>query len=614
MTNRRLLLPLLLVAAAASAQTIPVDVEIGYRWLDLKGNEGMYRTQINEKSGLLLRALTYSTPDLRIDASDLGVGPAGALRLDFHKTNYRLRLGYRTADAFSAVPTIAQHTFDRRRDMLDVDLEFLPYGKITPFVGYSFNRYSGPGTTTYHFAQDEFLLLSDVRDHDRELRGGVAFNTGRVYGTVTQGWRHFTTRESLTLAPGAEGGNNTDPVLGRQIVASGITRISDFGGTTPFTNAYVTGQVTKRLRLIGNYVRFAADADGIERESAAGSFASFAVSRFFSGWNENVTWRGGARGEFTVTDGVDVFAGYQTEHRNLTGTALIDSLFLQSVTFGGADPRDLEVAINTASSIARDENVAHLGVSLRNLGPFAVRAEIRTNDTTADVNPDLEEIVVPGSQGGRFHRNIDTFDASGTYTKNKLMLGAAWRHDDADKPIFRTDFLGRDRYRLRAQWTAPKDFFRGGVTAEQTDQSNDHPDTNFTARLRQYTADAEVTPIEKVQVRASYSQYRSNSDISFRIPQNFTVGESVHVERGRAVEGGVALFFNPITFDGGTSRFYNKGTSPFKIDRYRARLTYDLKAHAGFAAEFTKDKYRDTLFRDAGFDANRYGVFVRWHP
>src|SRR5262249_286154 len=140
------ILPLLLIAAAARAQTvppaIPIDVEIGYRWFDeLAGNRGMYRTQIDEQSGLLLRALTYATPDLRIDASNLGSGPAGSVRLDYRNAErFRLRLSYRTADVFSAEPSVAQHTFDRNRDMLDIDLELLPEGNVVPFIGYSVNR------------------------------------------------------------------------------------------------------------------------------------------------------------------------------------------------------------------------------------------------------------------------------------------------------------------------------------------------------------------------------------------------------------------------------------------------------------------------------------------
>lgn len=623
MIMRKSLFALLFIAATAAAQTtVPVDVEIGYRWIELEGNRGMYRTQVDEQSGLLLRALNYSTPDLRIDVSNFGTGPAGSARLDYRNADrFRFRLTYRNADVFSAVPSIAQHTIDRKRDMLDLDLEFLPNGRFTPFVGYSMNRYSGPGTSTAHLGQDEFLLLSNMRDTDREFRGGLSFTTGRVYGVVTEGLRHYSSRETLTLAPGAGAGNNSDLVLGRNITASGISRSGSFGGDTPFTNAYVTFQATKQLRLTGDYVRFTADADGSEHEFATGSFASFDISRFFNGLDEsttsrakNSTSRGGLRGELAIVPGVDLFAGYQTESRDLSGTALINSLYQQSTTFGGADPRDLLVVLDTESSIKRDDDVANVGISVRNLGPFALRGEIRVNRQTADVAPDLEEIVVPGSQGGHFSRDVNTFDTSATYTRNKLTLGAAWRHDDSDTPIFRTDFLDRDRYRLRAQWTSAKDLFRGGVTAEQTDQSNDRADTAFTARMRQYSGDVEVAPIEKLHFNVSYSEFRSRSDILFRRPQNFTIGDSLHLEHGWSWEGGFALFFKPATFDAGTTRYQNGGTYPFKIDRYRARLMFNVKEHAGVTAEFNKDEYRDALFPVASFNANRYGVYLRWHP
>jgi hypothetical protein len=109
---------LTLLTIGASAQTLPMDVEVGYRWLSLSGNSDMYRTQINERDGLLIRALTISgteapfTDHFRIDATDLGVGPAGALRIDLGKTNlYRFTLGYRQTNAFSALPGFANPFF-----------------------------------------------------------------------------------------------------------------------------------------------------------------------------------------------------------------------------------------------------------------------------------------------------------------------------------------------------------------------------------------------------------------------------------------------------------------------------------------------------------------------
>ncbi|MRR13796.1 hypothetical protein EG835_15410, partial [bacterium] len=92
-TNRFLLaalLPALLLSGVTAAQDVPLDVELGYRWTDVTGNEEMFRTQVNEREGLQLRALSFGLGDIRgtnvidhfrIDAADLGIGPNGLLRL-----------------------------------------------------------------------------------------------------------------------------------------------------------------------------------------------------------------------------------------------------------------------------------------------------------------------------------------------------------------------------------------------------------------------------------------------------------------------------------------------------------------------------------------------------
>src|ERR1043165_9066691 len=91
---RWLSLPLLVLAASALAQ-MPIDVEVGYRWLNGSGNEDMYRSQINERSGFLLRAFalqavgeqTSLVDHFRIDAEDLGSNSrAGVLRVGAGKS------------------------------------------------------------------------------------------------------------------------------------------------------------------------------------------------------------------------------------------------------------------------------------------------------------------------------------------------------------------------------------------------------------------------------------------------------------------------------------------------------------------------------------------------
>jgi hypothetical protein len=635
-------IPILAIAFAASAQTVPFDLEVGYRWLDLKGSNGMYRTQINERDGLLIRNFTLGTSDFeghttlvdrfRIDASDLGSGPAESLRLEASRSGaYRLRLGYRATDAFSELPAFAnpqlgqgvvpgQHTYDRNRRMIDMDLELLPDHPIAPFVGYTWNDNRGPGQTTYHVGQDEFRLQQDLQERDREIRAGASFHFASIYGQVTQGWRTFRSTESLTLASGAGAGNSTGTVLGQPVTAGNLSRTDTTHVKTPFTNVFVTGQWLKRVRLTGNYVRFAADSNGSENESAAGSFTSFALGRFFSGLTEsatssakNNTWRGGGRVEFSLAPNVDLLGGFQREHRELNGVALIDTLFLQSITFAGLDRRDIESVLQASSSIDRDEDVWNAGISARSLSGFNVRGEFREAKQDLTVAPDLAEIVVPGSQGGVFNRKIRTFDLNAGYARSGFLLGAAWRRDRAGDPVFRTDYRDRDRYRLRAGWATPKKLFRAGVTAERTTQSNLR-DIGYDAKVRQYSGDVEVAPVDAVHFHASVSQFRSDSSISIRRPETFAIDQSINIENGKAREGGLTFLRGAFNLDASLGRFENRGTVPFVINRVRVRGTWDFTAKAGVTGEWDRDRYNEPAPGYGNYDASRYGVYLRLRP
>jgi hypothetical protein len=640
MRHRWLLLVLCLVLSFGSwnlaAQTTPIDVEIGYRWTDIGGNEDLYRTQINEDEGLLLRAFTLTSightgfmDHLRLDVSEMGVGPASGLRLEAGLTNaYRFNLGYRRTDTFSALPAFAnpllaggiipgQHTFDRTRDVLDADLEILRWSAFKPFIGYSWNRFEGPGTTTWHVGQDEFLLSQQLRDTDREFRVGAGFELGPVTGQITQGWRRFRGNETLTLAPGANNGNNSNPVLGRPIDVSELTRETRTDVDTPFTTFSITGQATSRIRLIGNFTRFAADSDSTGSDEVTGSLASFALSRFFSGLTEqsssrakNTTWRGSARTEIAFNDRVDLSAGYRREHRELDGSALIRTLYLQSITFGGVDPRDVEVVLRATNALEREEDVVDAAVSIRPTTPLSLRAGVSQSSMDITVAPDLSEIVIDGGQGGTFDRRVRTFLVDGSYSVAGFTLGASLQSDNANDPILRTDFIDRDRYRLRGSWKAPR-FIRLGVMAEETQQSNDHPDVAYDSTLRQYTADVVVTPVESFELRASASRFRSDSNILIRRPENFDTDESVHIERGKSLEGGLTFSWSRLTFDGNLAHFENEGATPFELDRSHARMMIQLRDSIGLGAEWARDEYSEAAFAIADFEASRYGVFLR---
>ncbi|HEX7191429.1 MAG TPA: hypothetical protein VF381_07635, partial [Thermoanaerobaculia bacterium] len=98
----------------------------------------------------------------------------------------------------------------------------------------------------------------------------------------------------------------------------------------------------------------------------------------------------------------------------------------------------------------------------------------------------------------------------------------------------------------------------------------------------------------------------------FLRPELLTTATSIHTENGRARELGATFSYKRVAFDTGLSRFTNEGTFPFTLDRASARATIDLKAKTGLALEWNRDKYEEPNPALGNFDANRYGIYLRW--
>ncbi|HUO85068.1 MAG TPA: porin [Thermoanaerobaculia bacterium] len=638
-----LALALVALAPAGRAETIPFDLEVGFRWLDVDGNEDVYKTQINEDDGFLLRSFTLLTNDfntnsdwldhVRIDVSELGAGPAGFLRLQAGRADrYELKLTWRQAEMYSALPALAnpfldqgiipgQHTIDRDRTTLDLDLELRPWERIVPFIGYTRFQNEGPGATTYTLGGDDFRLHSDLDEEETELRAGVAFRFDRFFGQVTQGWRNLESDEVLSLAPGAGEGNSPGTVLGRPVGADVLTRSSSTEVDTPFTSAHITGVITDRIRLIGEYISFEAETDGSESEVAEGSFVSFGLRRFFEGLQEDVvsdaennTSRVGLRAEIALADRLDFIAGYQQRDRELKGSALIASLYLDTLTFGNADPRDLEELLSTDSSLDTEQDTLNFGFRARSLGPFAVWGYVSRTDQDVTLTPDLSEIVVPGSQGGDFERSIDSLDIGASFSRAGFTASASWRGDDADRAVLRTDFRDRDLIRLRAGWVSPARRFRVGLSGQHTDQSNDREGIDYDAEIQQLTATFEVAPIESIHLWTSWSGFDADTHALIRRPETFEIVPSLHEEDGDSWEAGARWFRNPFGVEASWGRFDNDGTNPFEMDRWRTRVQYEINEQYGVAGEWARDTYDELSLPLANYEADRFGLFLRWHP
>lgn len=633
---------LLLAPTVVRGQALPIDLELGYRFLDVSGSEETYRTQINERPGFVLRAFSLSTADLsggttyfdqlRINAADVGAGPAGAFRLQVGRHgDYLLRFAWRHSEPFSALAGFAnplmsqgvlvgQHTWDRKRNQFDVDLELLPGRVVTPIVGYSSNLLYGPGQTTYRVGEDEFRLQQDVRQSDQEVRAGVAFDAGPVSGHVLQGWRKYHATETLTLVPGAGAGNNPGPVLGQDQSLATFTRTSPTDVNTPTTHVFVRGLLNDHFQVSAFYMHANASGSASDQESLTGSLVSFQILRFFQGLQQSVSsrvdnayWRAGGKIELRLTEGVDVLVQYTQRHSELDGEAIIDSLFLGTTTFTGIDPKDLKTLLNAQTLVERTDGTFETRLSAKGPGPFAVYGGFSLTKQDVTVAEDASEIVIPGGQSGDFARRINVVNAGLSFSMQGVSLGVDARLDDADQAILRTDYTRRTRVRARATFK-PVAWAEIGGTGEWTNQTNVDPGIGYDGSMRNYTASLQVTPVTPVRLHGAYSKFKSDSTIPIRIPHTFGVADSVNAEDGDSWEAGAAITWAPVSVDGSWGRLENAGTSSYTIDRARVRVDVDVTMNAGLVGEWAHDRYRDTPLPASSFTANRYGVYLRWRP
>ncbi len=637
---------LLGVAASLRGQAIPIDIELGYRWVDVSGNDQMYRTQINDRPGVLLRSLNYASQGplggfvdyLHIDASDIGAGPAGQFRLQAGQVNlFKLNFVWRDTDLYSALPAFAnpflsegivpgQQTWNRTRNIYDATLELFPGKVVTPLLGYTRNVYQGPGTTTYHIGGNEFLLNQQVQSIDELFRIGLGFNYGPVQAGFTQGWRLFTWKEVSRLAPGAGDGNVTTPILGQDVTADGIASTQSNRINTPVTNAWATANLFGRLKITGSYVQ----ADGSNEtqyvEADAGNFVSFEIARFFSGLGETVNsrartdfWRGSARAEITVLSNVVIAGGWVENSRVLDGQALISSLYLNTVTYAGVPAGDLLKEIDANTSVDQMDRVYDASVTARMLGPFAVNAGWSQTQQNVTATPDASEIVIPGGQGGRYQRRINTYGGGASWSQYGFTLTGDYHHDDADQPIFRTDYLSRDRYAFRGLWNCGN-LFRIGAQYRETFAQDDIVQIGYKTHLREFTADAEVSLFkDMLTLRGSGGEFLTDRQILIRVPENFDIVPTYQKELGHTWEGGATFHWERLSIQAAYLWMNNNGSIPFTFNRGRVLAEFFFLKDLGATFEWLDDKYTERVAFDqagplANYNGNRYYVGLHWRP
>ena len=275
--------------------TITSSIEVGVRGIRVDGNVNKYKSDLNYNAGgrvfdssFLMRSKDgkgqlFDT--LLITSTGWGGDPYGNFRIQAEKPKwYRFEGTYRQFKYFRYLNNIANpnylftpanfavppnpvtglHGFNTETKLGDFDLTILPKNRTIRFtVGFSPERYSGPAYTNYHYAGNEFLLLSQLKSRANDFRVGADGTVGPIDFSFLQGFRRFRDDSFINLGKGI----NVNPAVAQ---FGSFIRQEPTRGSLNYTQFSVHSFVAKKLDFTARITHTGATSNSDFLENGTG--------------------------------------------------------------------------------------------------------------------------------------------------------------------------------------------------------------------------------------------------------------------------------------------------------------------------------------------------------
>ncbi len=505
------------------------SLEVGYRFVNARGSEARYLSDVNVRDGL---RVLESTVDMRarpgtgllFDHMRAEVHNAGgdqsqsfALRMDKTKW-YRFDSNVRRFNYYrSPGPNFALgfRDYDLRQQVSDYSLRLLPQRAVRFNVGYARSMAKGRYNPTYSFQRDIFQLFGDTRWEANDYRLGMDATYRKWDFNVEQLYRTFRNDPDINSRPGGDLGFN--PTDGGRLTL--LDRATPQRSTAAVIRGSVRGSVAERVHVVLRGLHDEERMRAAYYEIASGrnnnnvAMPSYVLTLPAPGANvTRPNSRVDAAVSFDINDHLTLSNtfGY-TAFKILGNTDVTATTVLQPATGPPTTTTTRQVFTNYITDLTSYSNTLALDISYgrkfsANLGWRAMQRDVSlANNFLTATSPISATNPQIGSESESIgtHAFIGGLRVRPTENTSFMFDIEQGQNNNSFVRINPLDYL---RIRARAQVKATDKLgFTGTFTS--TDRTNPTPQVNNESDARSYTVAVNWEPKERVWLDAGYDYH-----------------------------------------------------------------------------------------------------------
>ncbi len=618
--------------------------ELGYRFAEIGGDDGKYRSDVNYRNGFRLLSSSLAIRSLEghgswfdeivLTTSGLGKDPYQSATLRIQKNRlYRYDMLWRSNDYFNPGLTVAsgEHLQDTTHRWQDHNLTLFPQSAFRIQAGYGRTTEDGPTLTTeeeYNSQGDVFPIFQNVHQQYNEYRLGFDAKFKGFRLTVQRRWEFF--REDAT-------GSVASPETGTLgNVLNNFQSSQPYRGQTPGWLGNLFGEF-KWITINARTAYTSGTGDFVQNESAIGT------DRFGNSQNQQVAVTGtGNRPVLTGDLNITLFPSSRL-------TVINNS----SVADTRMDGNNAFTQFNNATLLFTTLDFQFLGIRLFTNSTdvrykFSKKFDVFGGFHYADrLIRSIEDSAAIGSALTGVTAEQSNHTAAGVAGVNWLPLTGLRLHVEGelgtnDQPF--TPISLRNYHTIRARTQYRRKSTSLGASYQENYNNNSIVVTSYSSHARAYSADASWMAKSGMSFDASYSKLHLDTvgGIAFfagtPFPSEISDLDSVYISNIHSLNLGVRfsmiqkradlyLGYN-LTKDTGDGRsslvtqssaaaqvFYNVQTFPLTYQTPLVRLSIKINQKLRWNAGYQYYGYHEEfglLSEDQNYRANTGYTSLLW--